>query len=444
MSECFDLIVVGGGAAGLWAAGTASARGLSVLVLEKNRKLGVKILMSGGTRCNITHHCDAAGIVDAFGREQGRFLKHGVYALPPERIVERMHALGVQTKVEDTGKVFPVSNRAIDVRDALVRRASAGGARLEAGVAVLGVERASDRWKILTDRIGTLEAHQLLICCGGKSYAGCGTTGDGYAWAQQCGHKIIKTRPALTPLVCDESWVHELSGLTLADTMASIEVKSPDEGSATRAKHKQRDQRLCYRGGLLWTHFGFSGPVPMNVSRYVSEVDQATAPENTAGGSEKTDADLKLDFVPDTNEDELVRGFGVGGGGSSGKQSVLVTVQSRVPRRLALALLQRAQVPATTTLAELTKRARQQLIRDLKGLRLPLQGTKGYPKAEVTRGGVSLKEVNPKTCQSRLVPTLYFAGEILDIDGPIGGYNFQAAFATGDLVGRAVEKNADQ
>ncbi|MCA9134728.1 MAG: aminoacetone oxidase family FAD-binding enzyme, partial [Planctomycetales bacterium] len=205
----WDLIVIGGGAAGLWAAGTAAQRGKRVLVLEKNRKPGVKILMSGGTRCNITHDCGIEGILQAFG-QQGRFLKPALHELPPAAVVAEMNRLGVATKVESSGKVFPVSDRAIDVRDALLRRLESPGARLESGRAVLDLRRAADgSWEVQTAE-AMLQSAKVLLCCGGLSYAGCGTTGDGYAWAQRAGHTLVDTYPALTPLLSPAVWVHGL------------------------------------------------------------------------------------------------------------------------------------------------------------------------------------------------------------------------------------------
>ncbi|QDV22009.1 BaiN/RdsA family NAD(P)/FAD-dependent oxidoreductase [Aureliella helgolandensis] len=403
----WDLIIVGGGAAGLWAAGTAAARGRRVLVLEKNNKPGVKILMSGGTRCNITHHCGIQGIMDAFGR-QGRFLKPALYELPPSAVVEEFHRLGVETKVEDTGKVFPVSDRAIDVRDALLRRLNAAGAELRSGVAVVDVARTEDgAWQVVTHE-ETLPTSKVLLCCGGLSYAACGTTGDGYAWARQAGHTVERTFPALTPLLSPATWVHELTGITLP----SVEAKVVVEGE------RNKDPRLLSRGGFLWTHFGCSGPVPMNVSRHVAALAQ---PQH---------ATLIVDLIPDETEEQVLQRLT-----QAGKRGIGSILNSWIPKSLSIKLLERAQIIDTTTCSELPRKARLSLIEDLKRLRVPLSGTRGYAKAEVTAGGVSTKEVNPQTMESRCAPGLFLAGEILDVDGPIGGFNFQAAFSTGHLAG---------
>lgn len=403
----WDLIVIGGGAAGLWAAGTAAARSMRVLVLEKSNKAGVKILMSGGTRCNITHNCDVQGIVDAFTK-QGRFLKPALHELPPTAVVAEFNRLGVETKVEDTGKVFPVSDRAIDVRDALVTRLQSAGATLRCGVAVRNLSKSSEGlWSVAIDE-GELHAHKVLLCCGGLSYPGCGTTGDGYSWAQHAGHQVLPTYPALTPLLSPATWVHELKGITLPD----VEVRVAGEGK------QSKDARLVSRGGFLWTHFGCSGPAPMNVSRGV-----AVMPEPHK-------ANLLIDLVPDHSEGELQNALDAAGG----RRTVASVLTSLVPRNMAACLAKRAKLVDGVPLAELPKRSRLSLIEDLKRLKVPLSGTRGYAKAEVTAGGVCTKEVDPQTLESRIAPGLFLAGEILDIDGPIGGYNFQAAFSTGHLA----------
>lgn len=416
----WDLIIVGGGAAGLWAAGTAAERGLRVLVLEKNRKPGVKILMSGGTRCNITHDCDVPGILTAFG-SQGRFLKPALYGLPPDQVVQTINRLGVATKVEETGKVFPRSDRAIEVRDALWSRLTEAGAEIRPGTAVLNLQRAasasgplsSQHWQVAIDGPQgrtALESSCVLLCTGGLSYPGCGTTGDGYPWASQAGHRIARTLPALTPLTSGEAWVHGLSGLTLPDVL--VRVVGPGK--------KLKDARASSRSGLLWTHFGCSGPAAMNVSRAAAELQEDLQP-----------AALEIDLVPDLDIAELERGLSAT---TAGNRHIGTLLNHWLPKRLAACLLDRAGTARDTRLAELRRAARQQLLRDLKQLSVPLTGTRGYAKAEVTAGGVELNEVNPRTMESRRAPGLYFAGEILDVDGPIGGFNFQAAFATAHLA----------
>lgn len=412
----WDLIVIGGGAAGLWAGGTAAQKGSKVLVLEKNNKAGPKILMSGGTRCNITHDCDWRAIVEAFGRE-GRFLSSALHHLPPAEVIRTIEAEGVATKREITGKIFPVSDRAMDVRDALVRRMTRSGGQLQTGTAIKDVRRTSDGtgFEVVSED-HVWQSARLLISTGGLSYPGCGTTGDGYPWLQRMGHTVTPLRPALTPLVSSVPWLNDLQGITLPD--ASVQVELLDESAGGS---KRKDPRLVARGGLLWTHFGLSGPAPMNVSRAVSDLPP---------GHHST---LHIDLVPDRKSEQLAQWFQ--SVTQAGSRTLLNTLSDLIPRRLAQTTIELSQIPIDKPLAEVSKKHRQDLLDRIKNFTIPLHGTRGYSKAEVTAGGVVLSEVHPQSMESKLVPGLFLAGEILNLDGPIGGFNFQAAFSTGHLAG---------
>lgn len=409
METAWEVIVVGGGAAGLMAAATAAARGRRTLLLEKNKKLGVKILMSGGTRCNLTHHATPREVADQF-RDASRFLYKAIGQLPPQAVVDLIEAEGVPTKVETTGKVFPVSDRAIDVRDALVRRAERAGAVLVSGMAVKGLVRDGVGFHCLVEG-GAFTAESVILCTGGKSYPGCGTTGDGYGWAERLGHTIRPLHPALTPLLSDEAWVHELSGVTLPLVGCSVPFAA------------ERSPAVSRRGSLLFTHTGISGPEPMNVSRYYTAAEGAAQPW------------LRIDFLPERTKDSLVTEFRRAAV-TQGRMAIGNWLERELPERLAGALLQRSGLPRSQRLAELPHAKLNALLGTLKECPVRITGTKGYDKAEVTAGGIALTEVNPQTMESRLVPRLFLAGEILDVDGPIGGFNFQAAFSTGTLAGR--------
>ena len=446
MKTHWDAIIVGGGAAGLWAAGTAAERGKRVLVLEKNNKAGVKILMSGGTRCNITHHCDSKRIAEAFGK-QGRVLLSVLDRLSPSDVVQMFESEGVATKIESTGKVFPVSDHAIDVRDALVRRLVRFGAELITGCSVQDIrplqgetqETVSKRraeigngFQVVAQKLGQSmqwTSDTVLITTGGLSYSGCGTTGDGYAWVKQMGHTVTSLKPALTPLASPAPWVHELSGLTLEDIAVRADViegpgltQEPGltQGAGAGGKPMKLERRE-YRGGFLWTHLGCSGPTSMNVSRCFSDRSQGDRLE------------LVLDLLPDSTLQELedwIRQETL-----KSNRAVSTVLSQRVPKRLASAILQSIGGGRDPHLAELPKGIRIRMLETLKRLVVPISGTLGYPKAEVTAGGVPVGEVNFQDMQSRKQPGLYLAGEILDLDGPIGGFNFQAAWSTGHTAG---------
>ena len=235
--QSWDVIVIGGGAAGLMASASAAQFGKRTLLLEKNRKFGVKILMSGGTRCNITHNTDVRGIVEAFGRN-GKFLHSALSVLSPADCVELFNSLGVETKVESTGKVFPVSNKAIDVRDALVRYARDNGAELVNETPVVGLQKLeSGEFEVETDG-GSIQCRSVIVTTGGLSFPGCGTTGDGYPWAESFGHSIVDTVPALTPLLSRCEWANELKGVTIDPTR--VEVWEPETETAKKKKRQSK------------------------------------------------------------------------------------------------------------------------------------------------------------------------------------------------------------
>ncbi|HEX3152036.1 MAG TPA: NAD(P)/FAD-dependent oxidoreductase [Gemmataceae bacterium] len=409
MAAAWDVVVIGAGAAGLMAAIHAAERGRRTLLLEKNRKPGVKILMSGGTRCNITHDCDNRGIVQAYGAP-GKFLHSALAALSVQQTIAFFEAEGVATKIEETGKVFPVSNKAIDVLDALLRRLKRSGATLALEQPVSDIRKAHDCFEVQTAR-QIASCPRVILTSGGQSYPGSGTRGDGYAWAQRFGHTIVATRPALVPVTVRAEWIAELRGVTLAD----VGIQVIDRGKPIAAR----------RGGFLFAHFGLSGPAPLDVSKAISTHDDPQSLE------------LELDFLPALPEqefDEFLRNESL----ASGKKQLAVVMSERLPRRLCDALLNLCEQPLDRRATGLSKVDRQKLVQCVKRLRVPVQGTLGFEKAEVTTGGVSLDEVDSRTMESKLAPGFHLAGEVLDLDGPIGGYNFQAAWSTGWLAGRSV------
>jgi predicted Rossmann fold flavoprotein len=406
----FDLIVVGAGAAGLMASIHAAERGKSVLLIERNRKPGVKILMSGGTRCNITHACSNREIVEAFG-PNGKFLHSALAKFGVQQVIEFFEAEGVETKVEDTGKIFPVSDKAIDVLEALLNRLRRAGVKLSLCESVLELDRTETGTFLIKTDLRTVEAPKLLLCSGGKSFPGCGTRGDGYAWAEHFGHRIIPTHPALVPVTVQEKWIPDLKGLTIPD----VSVRVMENGKAL--SHR--------RASFLFAHFGLSGPAPMDVSKAIVK------------HSTPSQLHIELDFLPDENE-QLVEETLKQRSLSDGKKQLLNILPDQLPRRLHELVLQLAQLPLDRKASGLSKEDRRKIVVQLKRMQLQVRGTLGYEKAEVTTGGVSLDEVDSRTMQSKLVPGLYFAGEILDLDGPIGGYNFQSAWSTGWLAGGSI------
>ena len=430
----YDVAILGAGAAGLMAALRAAERGKSVILLEKNRRPGVKILMSGGTRCNLTNarglrnlHVvsgpidpvydprqaqGARSIQAAFGPSGGPFLGPSLKSLSVESSVAFFESEGVATKVEGNGKIFPVSDKATDVLNALVSRLERSGAKLRLNSPVTAIESIDFGFSVTTpDQV--ILASKVVIAVGGLSYAGCGTTGDGYALARRFGHAIIDPKPALVPLRVESSWVTSLKGLTISDVVAR--VIAPDEKGAPWAERRE---------SLLFAHFGLTGPSILDVSRAVARHDGPMPPL------------LTLDWVPERRADDLEAK--IQAEARTGRRTVANLVAEFVPHRLAEALVSESKVPGDRVGPELSRDERKRLVSQLKGLKLPITGTLGFAKAEVTSGGVALDEVDPQTLESRRQPGLYFIGEVLDLDGLIGGYNFQAAWSLGWLAGSVV------
>jgi predicted Rossmann fold flavoprotein len=420
----WDVIIVGGGPAGLMAAATTAQRGRKILLLEKNRGPGVKILLSGGTRCNLTHATDSRGIVEAFG-PAGRFLHSALAALSPGQLVDLFAAEGVATKVEEGGKVFPQSDRAADVLDALLRRLHRSGCEVACEEPVAEIERFEGGFRMKTSQ-RTLTAERIILTTGGRSYPQCGTTGDGYRWAAALGHTIVEPCTALVPVTTHATWVKSLQGITVPDVFVRVveNRNAAQPPSAVPADIAQPRAAVLHqrRGSFLFTHFGLSGPAVLDVSRAISACANPQALE------------LHCDFLPAMEADELET-FMVRQTAESGKKHIAGILGQLIPRRLAETLAQLAAIVPSDRAAEFAKEDRERLVQAVKQTVIPVAGTLGFRKAEVTAGGVSLREIDSRTMQSKLVPNLYFAGELLDVDGPIGGYNFQAAFSTGALAG---------
>lgn len=411
----WDAVIVGAGAAGMFAAAHAAELGHRVLLLEKNRKVGAKILMSGGSRCNLTQATEKRGIIAAFG-DAGQFLHSALARFSPEDVVAWFNQAGVATKVEETGKIFPASDSAVDVQQALLKAVRESGAELQTESPVLDLRRCSDQLFEIRTPSNNFRARQLLITTGGKSYPGCGTTGDGYSWLTSLGHTIVRPRPALVPLTSSKGCWTDLSGLTLPD----VELTVFRAGEGTTPEKLASD-----RGSFLFTHFGYSGPTVLNVSRAI------TAHPN--------DPSIRLiaDWLPSFSESQLKDQFAQLSR-IQGTRQLKSWLGELLPRRLAETLLDQTKIPPEKTFAEFSRHEQQTLLHSLKHSLLPVTGTRGFEKAEVTAGGVALDEVDSRTLMSKLVPGLFLAGEILDLDGRIGGYNFQAAFSTGWLAAESL------
>jgi predicted Rossmann fold flavoprotein len=321
--------------------------------------------------------------------------------------VALFESLGVPTKVEETGKIFPVSNKAAGVLAALLRLVQQSGATLALSEPLLSWRHTGSEFALTTPQ-RTLLSEKVILTTGGQSYPGSGTTGDGYRLARDFGHSIVPPRPALVPLTVNVPWVQELRGVTLPDV--TLRVMEAGKVLASR------------RSSLLFAHFGLTGPAALDVSRVVS------------GHPQPQTLTLEIDLLPGVSENDLTEYLKTEAL-ASGKKQLANVLAVHLPRRLCEVMLVRNRMDVERRAAGLTREERSWLVDWCKRLRLPVAGTLGFAKAEVTAGGVALDEVDSRTMQSKLRPGLYLAGEVLDLDGPIGGYNFQAAWSTGWLAG---------
>lgn len=409
-----DLLVIGAGAGGLWAAAAAARLGLRVVLVEKTSRAGTKILASGGNRCNLTTTLGADAAARLFGDAE-RFLQPAMRALPPSAVVDRFHALGVPTVTEPhLEKVFPASQRAIDVRDALLEDALRAGVTLLRERPVRGVQPIDGGWRVLTDP-GVLRAPAVLLATGGQSYPATGTTGDGWAWLRALGLPIVPPVPALVPVRSPEPWVKELTGISVQD----VEVRLHDPQGRIVGRRARP---------VVFTHHGISGPGAMDLSHPVARAARDASPPGWA---------LALDLLPERSLSDVQADLTE----AVGTTRLVRVLGESLPARLRAACARQAGLDDDNpVLAALPKKVRHRLADALKGLRVPVQGTLGWDKAEVTGGGLDRGAVDRTTMAVRGHPGLYVIGELLDAQGPIGGLNFQAAFATGELAARAVAR----
>ena len=415
----FDLAVVGAGPAGLLAAIAAAERGRRVVLLEQLPRPGVKLLATGGGRCNLTNTLPPDEFPARFGRH-GRFIQPALAAFGPDALRRFLHSLGVPTAATDGLHVFPVSDSAADVRRALVRRARELGVRLRLATTADALWIEDDALRGIQTSRGRVAAPAVILATGGKGYPDLGATGSGYALARQAGHTIVDSTPALVPLVTRETWPRELAGLALSPARVRIDLP----GRPPAFAHGLRcGKRAGITGDILFTHTGLSGPAVLDLSGDVAVLlrDRAEVP-------------LRLDLAPGTTRaDWLARldSWPL----SEGRKTIRTLLAAHFPRALADLLCRLAGLDPATRPAQVSRPARRALADLLTALPLTVTATEGWDRAMVTRGGVALKEVDPKTLRSRRLAGLAFAGEILDLDAPSGGFNLQWAFSSGHLAG---------
>ncbi|MEG2252488.1 MAG: NAD(P)/FAD-dependent oxidoreductase [Clostridia bacterium] len=408
------VLIIGGGAAGLLAAISAAREGAAVTLLERNEKLGKKLYITGKGRCNVTNACEA----EAFRRsvvKNPRFLYSALAAFPPSALMALLESLGCPVKVERGERVFPQSEKASDVSRVLERELRRLNVRVELNALVRTLEITDGRCTgVLCAGGARYAADTVIVCTGGQSYPSTGSTGDGFGWLAACGHTVFPPLPSLIPLECGAAWVRELQGLSLKNVRLTL-----TQGKKTL---------FSDIGELLFTHFGLSGPLVLSASAYMAEL----APSDVA---------LTLDLKPGLSEQQLDARLLRDIEASSRKQ-LRNLLSGLYPARLADAMPALCGVDGMKPVNELTREERARLAAAAKALRLPVTGTRPLSEAVVTRGGLDVREVDPKTMESKRVSGLYIAGELLDVDALTGGFNLHIAFATGMLAGRAAAQDA--
>ena len=403
-----DAVVIGGGAAGMLCSAVAAERGLDVILLEPNKVLGRKLRITGKGRCNVTNNCDIKEFLNNIPGD-GRFLYSALNRLSPRDTMELFEGLGLRLKTERGNRVFPVSDNANDVAGALQRYMNRAGVRvvhssarhiLTEDGAVTGVETSD----------GVIECRAAVICTGGLSYPLTGSTGAGYAMAQELGHTVTPTRPSLVPLESDDDYCAEMQGFSLKNVTLSA----------------YEDGKLIYKelGEMLFTHFGVSGPLVLSASSHMRRFGEAKYElriDLKPGLDEKKlDARLLRDFEKYANRD-----FANSLGDLAGKTMIPVLVRL-------------SGIPAETKVNSITREQRHELLKLLKNFPVSITGPRPIDEAIVTSGGVSTKEINPRTMQSKLVGELYFAGEVMDLDAYTGGFNLQIAWSTAYVAANSI------
>ena len=408
--ERADVAVVGGGPAGLMAAIAAAERGWKVVLLEQLDRPGVKLLATGGGRCNLTNTLPPDEFMRRFGR-QGRFMQPALAAMDSRGLRQFLDALGVPTHAPDGVHVYPVSEKAQTVQQALRRRAAQLGVAVRLGVRVTGLWMAERSLRGVETAGGRVAAPRVVIATGGRSYPALGATGTGYDLARQAGHTIIEPTPALVPLVTRETWPRQCAGVSVSPARVWIDLA--------------KQSRVGVTGDILFTHTGLSGPAVLDLSGDVAAL-LAT----------RESVPLGVDLAPGTTVAEWSARFDRWQA-AGGAKTVRTLLDRYLPKSLAAAVSAAAGIDPGVRPAGLTRPQRRALAAHLAALPLTVIGTEGWDQAMVTRGGVSLKEIDPRTLESRRVAGLYFAGEILDLDGPSGGFNLQWAFSSGHLAGES-------
>ena len=406
--------VIGGGAAGLMAATVAGEKGLKVTLIERNERPARKVMITGKGRCNVTNDTDVNGLVAAVtNKNSGRFLYSAFNAFSAEDTKEFFESLGVRLKTERGNRVFPVSDKSVDIVDALVNAARRSGVMILTD-RVVSLEISDGKVNgVKTESGKIIEADAVIVATGGLSYPLTGSTGDGYTLAKQAGHTVTELCPSLVPVTIKEGWCSELQGLSLKNI--SVKVLVADSGK----------QVYTDFGELMFTHYGMSGPVILSASAYMRDVEVK---------GYKVVIDLKPALEEEKLEKRILRDFS-----ENSNKDFINSLGELLPRKMIPVIVRLSGIEPSRKVNQITREQRLSLVKLLKNLTLTVNGFRPIEEAVITKGGVKLSEIDPKTMKSKLVEGLYFAGEVLDADAFTGGFNLQIAFSTGFVAGNNIE-----
>ena len=400
------VIIIGGGAAGLMAAVIAGREGAQVTLLEKMNYLGKKMGITGKGRCNVTNAAPMSEFIKNTPGN-GKFLYGAYERFSNQDLLQLLNEAGLETKVERGGRVFPASDSALDVRNTFMKLLKSYGVDVHLEESAQEIIVEDGRVAAVKTKNGTYPADAVLVATGGKSYPATGSTGDGYNLASKLGHKVTDIRPSLVPIVTEEVWVKDLMGLSLRNVELSVV-----------AKNKVQAKMF---GEMMFTHFGITGPIVLSLSHTVGKLMRK---KNI--GTIGLDINLKPALSVEKLDKRLQKDFEL-----YSKKQLINGLKDLLPQRLIPLVIQLAGLDPNKPINQISKAERDSLVYILQHLPLTVKGLRPVEEAIVTAGGLSLKEFNPKTMESKLVPGLYGAGEVLDIDAFTGGYNLQAAFSTG-------------
>jgi len=436
------IVVVGSGASGMLAAGRAAELGARVLLIEKTNSPGKKILISGKTRCNLTNTRDIDDFIAQFG-DNGRFLYGAFHRFFRDDLLALMERYGVPTKTERGGRVFPASDDAGDVVRALARYLAENGVEVRTGVRVTGIVVENGRATGVRTEQGPYPAEAVVLAAGGASYPETGSTGDGYRMAAALGHTIVKLRPALVPLVVEEiKRAKSMQGVSLrnvrltafqcrAEEIDASLTPKVDVGRGVRGKKAHPPVIESRVGEALFTHFGIGGPVTLRMSLAIVDALEK--------GPVNVSIDLKPALDAGQLRQRLQRDFD-----TYSKRSFRSILKGLLPQKMIEPYVAMSGIPPEKTGSQITAEERDRLLGLLKSLRFNIKSALPMAAAMVTAGGVSLKEIDPRTMASRLVKGLFFCGEVMDIDADTGGFNLQAAFSTGYVAGESAAEFTSQ